>query len=269
MPAGLSPRMALYVHSIVHAALKDAMRWNRVARKVAGAATPPPVGSTRRGPRTTWTAAQLGAFLDFIADDRCLAPWIFLATTGCRRGECLGLRWTDLDLDRATAVVSRQVTSIDHEIVVKELPKTKRGHMVALDSNTVAMLRRWRAQQNEEKLLVGPGYVDEGYVFCKPTARCTSRTASAESSSASRSSTTGPTPTSRCLGSRSTGCATPGRRWRYTRASTSGRQRPAQPLEHLCDSGDLHARHATDAKRRRRAGGGEDLRRPAVAARAQ
>ncbi|MDQ3352384.1 MAG: tyrosine-type recombinase/integrase [Actinomycetota bacterium] len=40
--------------------------------------------------------------------------------------------------------------------------------MVALDTNTVAMLRRWRAQQNEEKLLVGSGYVDEGYLFCKP-----------------------------------------------------------------------------------------------------
>jgi integrase len=160
--------MVLYVHSIVHAALKDAMRWNRVARNVADAATPPPVGSTRRGRRATWTAAQLGSFLDFIADDRYLTPWIFLATTGCRRGECLGLRWADLDLDKATAIVSRQVTSIDHEIVVKDLPKTKRGHMVALDSNTVTVLRRWRAQQNEEKLLVGPGYLDEGYVFCKP-----------------------------------------------------------------------------------------------------
>jgi len=158
----------LYVHSIVHAALKDAMRWNRVARNVADAATPPPVGSTRRGRRTTWTAPQLGSFLDFIADDRYLPPWIFLATTGCRRGECLGLRWSDLDLDNPTAIVSRQVTSVDHEIVVKDLPKTKRGHMVALDSNTVTMLRRWRAQQNEEKLLVGPGYLDEGYVFCKP-----------------------------------------------------------------------------------------------------
>ncbi len=167
-PAGLSPRMVLYVHSIVHAALKDAMRWNRVARNVADAATPPPVGSTRRGRRTTWTAPQLGAFLEFIADDRYLTPWIFLATTGCRRGESLGLLWADLDLDGSTAIVSRQVTAIDHRIVVKDLPKTKRGHMVALDSNTVAMLRRWRAQQNEEKLLVGPGYLDEGYVFCKP-----------------------------------------------------------------------------------------------------
>lgn len=167
-PTGLKPRTVRYVHSIVHAALKDAMRWNRVARNVADATTPPPLGSTRRGRRTTWTAEQLGQFLDFIAHGRLLVPWIFLATTGCRRGECLGLQWSDLDLERATAVISRQVTSIDHEIVVKELPKTKRGHTIALDSNTVGMLRRWRAQQNEEKLFVGPGYGDEGYVFCKP-----------------------------------------------------------------------------------------------------
>lgn len=168
VPTGLKPRTVRYVHSIIHAALKDAMRWNRVARNVADAATPPPLGSTRRARRTTWTAEHLGRFLDFVADDRYLAPWIFLATTGCRRGECLGLRWSDLDLDRATAVVSRQVTSIDHAIVVKELPKTKRGHTVVLDSNTVAMLRQWRARQNEEKLLVAVGYVDEGYVFCRP-----------------------------------------------------------------------------------------------------
>lgn len=167
-PAGLKPRTVRYVHSIVHAALKDAMRWNRVARNVADAATPPPLGATRRGQRTTWTAQHLGQFLDSIADDRLLMPWIFLATTGCRRGECLGLRWSDLDLERATAVISRQVTSIDHEIVVKELPKTKRGHTIVLDSNTVTMLRKWKAQQNEEKLLVGPGYVDVSYVFCKP-----------------------------------------------------------------------------------------------------
>jgi integrase len=183
------------------------MRWNRVARNVADAATPPPLGSTRRAQRTahsaqrtTWTAEQLGRFLDFVADDRYLVPWIFLATTGCRRGERLGLRWSDLDLDRATAVISRQVTSIDHKIVVKDLPKTKRGHTVVLDSNTVEMLRRWRAQQYEEKLLVGVRYIDEGDVFCRPDGARTTPTASVGSSPASRSSTSGRTPTSRYRG---------------------------------------------------------------------
>ncbi len=167
-PAGLSPRMVRYVHSILHVAFRDAMRWNRIPRNIADAATPPPVRSTKRGKKTTWTAEQLNAFLQYVAENRYLTPWLFLATTGCRRGECLGLKWSDLDLDDATAVISRQVTSVDHEIIIKDLPKTKQGHMIILDSETVAMLRRWRATQNEEKLLVGPGYVDEDYVFCKP-----------------------------------------------------------------------------------------------------
>lgn len=165
---GLKPRTVRYVHTILHAALKDAMRWSRVARNVGDAADPPSPGSSRSARPAAWTADQLGAFLDFIADDRYLPAWMFLATTGCRRGECLGLKWTDLDLDKGTAVISRQVTAIDHELCVKELPKTKRGHMILLDSGTVAMLRRWRARQAEEKLLVGAGYRDDGFVFCHP-----------------------------------------------------------------------------------------------------
>ncbi len=167
-PAGLKPRTVRYIHSIVHAALKDAMRWGRVARNVADTANPPPVGSVRSGRPQAWTADQLGRFLDFLADDRYLPAWMFVATTGCRRGECLGLKWSDLDLDKGTAVISRQVTAIDHELRIKELPKTKRGHMVLLDPGTVGMLRRWRPRQAEEKLLVGAGYRDEDFVFCHP-----------------------------------------------------------------------------------------------------
>lgn len=144
------------------------MRWNRVARNVADAATPPPVGSVRNGRPDAWTSAQLRSFLDFVADSRYLPAWVFLATTGCRRGECLGLQWGDLDLDEGTAIISRQVTVIDHELRVKELPKTKRGHMIRLDASTVGMLRRWRARQAEEKLLIGAGYSDQDFVFCHP-----------------------------------------------------------------------------------------------------
>ena len=50
--AGLS-RTVRYIHSIIHAALKDAMRWNRVARNVADAATPPPTRLDARGRPTT------------------------------------------------------------------------------------------------------------------------------------------------------------------------------------------------------------------------
>ncbi|MDQ1536286.1 MAG: hypothetical protein QOE58_679 [Actinomycetota bacterium] len=170
-PAGLKARTVRYVHTILHAALKDALRWNRVARNVADAATPPPMGATRSPRPSSWSADELRRFLDSVATSRYLPAWVFLATTGCRRGECLGVTWRDLDLDRATAVLSQQVTVIDHQLRVKPLPKTKRAHVVRLDPVTLAMLRSCRAQQNEERLLVGAGYDDLDLAFCHPDGR--------------------------------------------------------------------------------------------------
>ncbi|MET0696880.1 MAG: hypothetical protein ABWZ58_05575, partial [Acidimicrobiia bacterium] len=50
---------------------------------------------------------------------------------------------------------------------MKELPKTKEAHLIRLDAGTIAMLKRVRLQQVEAKLRLGPGYHDEGYVFCQ------------------------------------------------------------------------------------------------------
>ena len=58
------------------------------------------------------------------------------------------------------------MTALDHHVVVKELPKTKQAHLIRLDSATVSMLRQVRAHQAEAKLWLGPGYQDDGYVFC-------------------------------------------------------------------------------------------------------
>jgi integrase len=165
--AGLSPRTVRYVHTILHAALKDALRWNRVVRNVADAASPPSAASARSHRPKAWSAEQLRAFLTYAAESRYLPAWIFLATSGCRRGECLGLRWSDIDLDAGTAIIARQVTALDHHVIVKETPKTKQAHLIRLDTGTVAMLRRLRVEQSEEKLRLGPGYHDDGLVFAQ------------------------------------------------------------------------------------------------------
>jgi integrase len=96
------------------------------------------------------------------------------ATTGMRRGEVLGLRWSDVDLDagrlsvRQTLSAPRNPDTGQHVPVFGE-PKTKQGkRSVPLPAQTVAALRAHRKTQMAERLLVGPGWTDHGLVFCEP-----------------------------------------------------------------------------------------------------
>jgi integrase len=152
---GLSPRTVRYIHTILHRAFRDAVRWGRLARNPADAADPPRASASARPAMTTWTAGELRAFLDHIQDHRLYAAFVLLATTGMRRGECLGLRWPDVDLVAARLSIVQTVICVHHEIRIGS-PKTAKGRWtVALDPGTVAVLRAHRKRQLAERLLMG------------------------------------------------------------------------------------------------------------------
>ncbi len=165
---GLSARSVRYVHTIIHRALRDAVRWGRITRNPADAADPPRASATNRPTMTTWTAEQLRAFLSFTDGHRLNPAFVLLATTGMRRGECLGLRWSDLDLAAGRASIVQTVIAVNHEVRIGS-PKTARSRRtVSLDPGTVAVLREHRKTQLEERLIMGGGFTDHGLVFCRP-----------------------------------------------------------------------------------------------------
>jgi integrase len=60
-----------------------------------------------------WKASELATFLRVVEDDRLAGAWWLLATTGMRRGEVLGLRWADIDLDAGRLTIIRTLITTD------------------------------------------------------------------------------------------------------------------------------------------------------------
>jgi integrase len=139
--------------------------------------------SSRRHPSTSeskapemkaWTQQQLLRFLALCEGDRY--PWFFLATTGCRRSEALGLRWHDINLDEVPAHASIRQECIPLTKASgkgregRMVPRTKgdKARVIELDTQTRAVLTGWKAIQDKERQLVGAGYEDNGLIFCQP-----------------------------------------------------------------------------------------------------
>lgn len=166
---GLDRRTVNYVHTILHRAFKDAVRWGRLGRNPADAADAPRPG-TKADEMQTWNASTLRSFNEQsrAAGDRLHGLWVLLATTGIRRGEALGLRWRDVDLEKGKVRVVQTVIQVRGHVTLSE-PKTAKGRRaIAIDKATVAVLREHRKRMLEERLLVGADFTDHGFVFHQP-----------------------------------------------------------------------------------------------------
>jgi integrase len=112
-----------------------------------------------------WSVDEARRFLAHVADDRLSSLYVLALTTGMRRGELLGLKWGDVNLDAGRLAVRRTLIETANQIRWSE-PKTAASkRVVTLDAGTVAALRAHRARQLEERLAVGSGYLDGDLVF--------------------------------------------------------------------------------------------------------
>lgn len=161
----LSPKTVRNVHIVLHRAFEDAVRRGLIARNPADHTDVPRV---EQQPMNTWSREELRAFLGSVKDDPMYAAWLLAATTGMRRGEVLGLRWTDVDIDRGRASVSQQITTVRNKPVAAPPKTAKARRAVALDKRTILALEKHRRGQAAQQKLAGASWVNTGLVFTRP-----------------------------------------------------------------------------------------------------
>jgi integrase len=172
------------IFATLRAALNEAVRRHHipvnpcVGVALASATRPKPVVWTDErfaawkagGKRPTvavWTPVQTGAFLDTAAADRLYAMYHLIAFRGLRRGEAVGLSWTEVDLTGATLTVAWQVVQVGWNTTEGAPKSDASGRVVALDTATVEVLRAHRELQDLERQQAGAAWVDTGRVFTR------------------------------------------------------------------------------------------------------
>lgn len=160
--AGVSPARLQAIHSVLRNALEHAMREDltvRNAARLVRVATPP------RRTFEPWTAQQTIDFLTASKPDPMAPAFLLCIALGLRRGEVLGLRWTDVDLDDSALHVRQQLQRCGGELRLVEVKTQRSRRVIPLPEICVRALRRRRSEQAADRIATGPTWPDSDFVF--------------------------------------------------------------------------------------------------------
>ena len=144
-PKGLSPKTVRNIHQILSSALKLAQEQRIILTNPAEGCALPKV---EHGEMKTLPVEQLQSFLREAKDSGVFELYYLELATGLRRGELLGLKWEDIDLEHGDLRVRRQIARINGKVVEAPL-KTKNAYRtLPLAEDTISIL-------NEQKKKVG------------------------------------------------------------------------------------------------------------------
>lgn len=179
-PKPMGPATARRVHATLRSALSTAKMRRYVTFNAAADVELPKAPRHRVKP---WSRDELTKFLAHASTEADGPLFELYATTGLRRGELLGLRWSDIDLDARILTVRQQLTENPlntsgpncavcgqhHGSVAFGEPKTENGHYrrVPLLEGVVGALMVHRLAQGELRANHAEIWVDHDLVFCR------------------------------------------------------------------------------------------------------
>jgi integrase len=159
---GLSVRNVHVMRQVLSAALARAMREEVISRNAARMAELP---AWEPGEVRPWSSDEAMAFLRGAEGDLLYPAFALLILYGMRRGEVLGLRWQDIDLESGRLCIRQQLQRIGGQLRLGPV-KTRAGNrdLPVPDLARAALLIR-QQQQATDKAAFGRAWTDTGLVF--------------------------------------------------------------------------------------------------------
>lgn len=166
----LSSKTIIGYHRFIHAVLAQAEKEMLVPYNAASKASPPKV--TQKEPNY-FQPDELNRILDALEEEPLKWRTIthLMIITGCRRGEIMGLKWSKVNLDAGRLKIDNNLLYSKERGIYDGSPKTGQVRFVTIPKETVSLLKQYRAEQSQLKLLNGDRWNDTGYVFTRDDGR--------------------------------------------------------------------------------------------------
>jgi integrase len=162
---GLSARTVRFTHSVLSSAFKQAVQWRMLTTNPCSAVELPRKAAKEM---LSLTPAEAARFLAEAVSDRWGALFTLALITGLRPSEYLGLKWSDVDLERGQVSVQRSLIwrSFKRGDWYFGEPKTPRSkRRIPLPMSVISALKEHRRQQMQERLQAGAEYQNLDLVF--------------------------------------------------------------------------------------------------------
>lgn len=151
---GLSPKSVRNIAGTLHKALSEGVKFDQITRNAADGISLP---RYERRELQRWEPYQIGQFLRHRAGegDYLYAVWRLMFAIGLRRGEVLGLRWSDIDMLDKRITVRNTRLDVGGRIY-EETPKSRAAkRTVQLDSETIVALAMMKNEQDKAAETLG------------------------------------------------------------------------------------------------------------------
>ena len=162
--APISNNTILGYHRLISSILSQADREMLVLFNAAHKATPPKL---ERKEAETFQPEEVQKIRDCLEYEpiKWKTMTHLLLITGCRRGEIMGLKWADVECYRNRVKISRSLLFSPARGVYEDTTKTGNIRYVSIPSETIQLLRQYRAWYSEQRLKNGDRWIDSGYLF--------------------------------------------------------------------------------------------------------
>ncbi|MEK4083798.1 site-specific integrase [Psychrobacillus sp. FSL K6-1415] len=155
------------MHQLLNQAFSQAVKWKKIMFNPVGDADPP---SVKYEEMSIWSLKDIQEFLSNCKGERHYLTFLLAIYTGMRRGEILGLQWSDIDLEQKVIHVKRSLAHVPKKGYIFTSLKTKNSkRQIPIPEFVLNELVLQKKRIEEWKELVGSVFEDQELVICTNT----------------------------------------------------------------------------------------------------